>query len=145
MYLLTIHSESAGEIVQNSNPVTILMMDAPLHSQLVLRATCATSLNARSVVVSSNRTCLFGRAETCDVILDSAATPGLTSRQHAQISFDRGVNSAFVLRDMKSTNGTFHNDTRIIEAVLRQGDRVIFGVKGGSKVSIGLPPVIVFT
>lgn len=117
-------------------------MDAPLHSQLTLRAMCATSLNARSVVVLSNRMCLFGRADTCDVILDSAATPGLTSRQHAQISFDRGGNCAFVLRDMKSTNGTFHNDTRIVEAVLRQGDRVIFGVKGGNKISIGWQPLL---
>lgn len=138
-------------LIRNSNHShstdLLSMMDAPLHSQLTLRAMCATSSNPRSIVVSSNRICLFGRAG-CDVILDSASTPGLTSRLHAQISFVRGENNAgpgtFVLRDMKSTNGTFHNEIRITEEVLSGGDRVIFGVKGGNKIAIGVPPLLVF-
>jgi pSer/pThr/pTyr-binding forkhead associated (FHA) protein len=46
------------------------------------------------------------------------------ARYHARISFQRGQ---YVLEDLESSTGTWVNDERITEAVLKQGDRIRVG------------------
>ncbi len=61
-------------------------------------------------------TTLLGRSETCDVPLDDQ----LVSRRHCHILWD---GEYCTLEDLRSTNGTFVNDRRLIEPyVLRTGD-----------------------
>ncbi|MBN1808238.1 MAG: FHA domain-containing protein [Planctomycetes bacterium] len=62
----------------------------------------------------------LGRERHNDVRVDDDGV----SRSHAEIS-RRG--DKLILRDLGSTNGTFLNDTRVDEAVLSDGDRVIIG------------------
>jgi two-component system, NtrC family, sensor kinase len=62
----------------------------------------------------------LGRDSHCDIHLEDSET----SRTHAEIDF---VDGDYVLRDLKSSNGTFVNGKRISEHVLRVGDRVQVG------------------
>lgn len=63
-----------------------------------------------------------GTAAECEIRL-----PGdpYVSTSHAEVSLEGGD---VVVRDLGSTNGTFHNDERIQNAVLSDGDRVRFGL-----------------
>ena len=61
-----------------------------------------------------------GRAPRADFILDVA----LVSRLHCQLT--AGDDTLEVL-DLKSTNGTYVNDTRIEKAQLKTGDRLRIG------------------
>lgn len=60
----------------------------------------------------------IGRADTADIQIDSARV----SREHARI-IRKG--SAYLIRDLQSTNGTFVNAKRIEEAVLKAGDVIM--------------------
>ncbi len=62
----------------------------------------------------------IGREHICEIHLDDEAC----SRVHSEI-VNRG--GKIYLRDLKSTNGTFHNDARIAEAALQNGDRIGVG------------------
>ena len=62
----------------------------------------------------------IGRDRTCEIHLDDEAA----SRAHSEIL---KRDDAFVLRDLNSTNGTFHNDARITEVTLQNGDRIGIG------------------
>lgn len=62
----------------------------------------------------------LGRDSHCDIQLEDSET----SRNHAEIDYTDGD---YVLRDLKSSNGTFVNGNRISEHVLRVGDRVQIG------------------
>ncbi|MEI6236903.1 MAG: FHA domain-containing protein, partial [Planctomycetota bacterium] len=84
----------------------------------------------------------IGRDRTCEIHLDDEAA----SRAHSEILW-RG--SQYILRDLKSTNGTFLNDARVNEILLQNGDRI--GI-GDSVLQIQIPhqpdsrsPQIVFT
>jgi serine/threonine protein kinase len=68
-------------------------------------------LNADSVV---------GRDRTCGIVLSHPAV----SRRHARITLS---GSSCVLEDLKSANGTFVNNTRVVRAKLKPGDVVRFG------------------
>jgi pSer/pThr/pTyr-binding forkhead associated (FHA) protein len=46
------------------------------------------------------------------------------SRRHAEIAM---TSNGYVLKDLKSPNGTFVNGTRITEHVLQDGDRITVG------------------
>ena len=46
------------------------------------------------------------------------------SRQHCEIRFDSGQ---IKLRNLGSSNGTYHNSTRVQEAVLSAGDELVIG------------------
>ena len=72
----------------------------------------------RSVAVTDG---LFvGKSEACELPL----TDPKVSRRHAQITHD----GAYLrLRDTGSTNGTYLNGGRVVEALLRDGDRVRLG------------------
>lgn len=62
----------------------------------------------------------IGRDRTCEIALDDEAA----SRVHSEI-VRRG--SQFVLRDLRSTNGTYLNDARVNESPLQNGDRIGVG------------------
>ncbi len=61
-----------------------------------------------------------GRGEECDLQVPLAAI----SRRHCQIVQE---DEQLILRDMGSTNGTYHNEQRVQEAVLEPGDHVRVG------------------
>jgi pSer/pThr/pTyr-binding forkhead associated (FHA) protein len=62
----------------------------------------------------------IGRAPDCDVVIDNLGV----SRVHAQIEENGGV---FVLRDLKSNNGTFVRGERIQKYNLNNGDEFFLG------------------
>jgi len=62
----------------------------------------------------------IGREHTCEIHLEDEAA----SRVHSEIL---RRDDALILRDLKSTNGTFHNDARITEITLQNGDRIGIG------------------
>lgn len=61
-----------------------------------------------------------GRDARCEIYLDDTET----SRKHAEIDF---VDDAFVITDLKSSNGTLVNGHMIESRILRDGDRIQIG------------------
>ncbi|MCL2001031.1 MAG: FHA domain-containing protein [Planctomycetes bacterium] len=68
----------------------------------------------------SNKSLIAGRDENCDLILQDKGA----SRQHAEIF---KIGDICFIRDLDSKNGTFVNDNRIDEEMLREGDRIQIG------------------
>ena len=65
-----------------------------------------------------------GRDSGQMVVLDDP----FTSRRHARVEKKEQDNTVvFVLKDMKSRNGTFLNGNKIFEAVLKEHDRILIG------------------
>ena len=62
----------------------------------------------------------IGRDRTCEIALDDEAA----SRVHSEVV--RGKDS-FMLRDLRSTNGTYLNGARVTESPLQSGDRIGVG------------------
>jgi predicted component of type VI protein secretion system len=73
----------------------------------------------RNFLLSRERL-VIGRLNTCDLRI---ALPSV-SRQHCEIVLD---GAAVKLRDLGSSNGTYHNHTRVQEAVLSAGDEIGVG------------------
>jgi pSer/pThr/pTyr-binding forkhead associated (FHA) protein len=63
---------------------------------------------------------VMGRSRSCNLRLPSADA----SRRHAEIV---GTPEGYVLRDLRSTNGTFVNGERVEERMLRPGDKIEIG------------------
>lgn len=63
---------------------------------------------------------VIGRKNTSDLRIPLSSV----SRQHCEI---RVEGDQVKMRDLGSSNGTFHNDTRVQEAVLAAGDKVSVG------------------
>ena len=63
---------------------------------------------------------IIGRGNDCDFVVDDAAA----SRQHVEIA---RRSNGFVWRDLESTNGTLLNGTRMLEGLLKKGDRLQIG------------------
>ena len=63
---------------------------------------------------------VIGRINTCDLRI---ALPSV-SRQHCEVFIEGGQ---LKLRDLGSSNGTFHNNTRVQEANLAAGDEIGIG------------------
>jgi predicted component of type VI protein secretion system len=62
----------------------------------------------------------IGRSKECEIRVDHKSV----SRQHAVITFrDRSL----IIEDLKSTNGTFLNDTRVSRAEFHVGDTIGIG------------------
>ena len=79
----------------------------------------------------------IGRNEDCDVTIDNLGI----SRYHAEILEKEGF---YVLRDLKSNNGTFVNGRRIETYNLNDGDEISIGkftISFSGKSSIQLPEV----
>jgi len=69
---------------------------------------------------------IVGRAETCDLILDSKRTPQMLSRCHAILHKEDGV---FHVVDQGAVNGVLVNDETVkVRRVLLDGDVLTFGV-----------------
>jgi pSer/pThr/pTyr-binding forkhead associated (FHA) protein len=62
----------------------------------------------------------IGRDESCNVCIPLPSV----SRQHAVISWTDGK---FILRDQKSTNGTYLNNKMVTEGQLKHGDEITVG------------------
>jgi pSer/pThr/pTyr-binding forkhead associated (FHA) protein len=62
----------------------------------------------------------LGRDELCDISI----VDGRMSRQHAMIFF---YAPDFYIKDLGSTNGTFVNDRRVKQQVLKNGDQIKVG------------------
>lgn len=67
-----------------------------------------------------NGSLLIGRGLNCDLVLQDEAA----SREHVAIDLRP---EGFVIRDLGSTNGTYVNEARITERLLRDGDRIRVG------------------
>ena len=63
---------------------------------------------------------VIGRKNNCDLRIPLPSV----SRQHCEIVLEE---DAVVLRDLGSSNGTFHNDERVQQAKLGAGDRITVG------------------
>jgi S1-C subfamily serine protease len=73
---------------------------------------------------------IFGRDVSATVKYDPDRDD-LVGRQHAKISRDPSDPNGFLLTDLNSTNGTFHNKQRVTGSVkLQPGDSVQFGPGG---------------
>ena len=68
----------------------------------------------------SHDTYLVGRDSSCGVVLEDDAV----SRRHATIE---RIEHGYCLRDLKSLNGSFVNEVKVEECVLKSGDRIRFG------------------
>jgi len=71
-------------------------------------------------VVSEKKRISLGRTHENDIVLDNRGV----SRKHAQIEFN---DNAAVIIDNESLNGTFVNNRKISEEVLRDGDTITIG------------------
>ncbi len=71
-------------------------------------------------VVSEKKRISIGRTSDNDIVLDNRGV----SRKHAQIEFN---DNAAVIIDNESLNGTFVNNRKISEEVLRHGDEITIG------------------
>lgn len=80
----------------------------------------STDEGEKTYRLSQDRVLRIGRDPGNDIILRDAKV----SRQHAEITFERGF---FVLRDLSSSNGSFVNGKRIRVAPLTNGAEVRFG------------------
>ena len=65
----------------------------------------------------THQTTILGRKNTCDLRIPLSSV----SREHCEIEIR---DDTLYLRDLGSSNGTFHNDERVQEAVLHAGDRI---------------------
>ena len=63
---------------------------------------------------------LIGRGSSCDLVIEHRTV----SRRHAQLFFREG---SWILIDLRSTNGTFINGSRVRRSQLLPGDELAFG------------------
>ena len=104
----------------------LLRLDSSLSPRPTRPATIGPIAGGRSLVVGRD-------PSRCDVVLDSAAFPGLISRQHATIVLEE---SGPVLRD-SSLNGVGVDGGRTARGEaqhvpLRDGSTLVFGVRGSA-------------
>jgi adenylate cyclase len=75
----------------------------------------------RAVALTSGRALLVGRAMACDLAIPDPTV----SRQHAEIE---PANGGILVRDLRSTNGTYVNGQRVAhQALAPPGSRIAFG------------------
>jgi pSer/pThr/pTyr-binding forkhead associated (FHA) protein len=75
----------------------------------------------RLALPAGSKVTLLGRARDCDCVLNDDTV----SRQHAALRHEDG---SWFLRDLRSSNGTRVNGSRVLDEVeVRPGDRVMFG------------------
>lgn len=63
---------------------------------------------------------VIGRTNTCDLRVPLSSV----SREHCEITRD---DESVKLRDLGSSNGTYHNNLRVQEAALAAGDEIVIG------------------
>jgi len=67
-------------------------------------------------LITKHQTCI-GRSNSCDIVISNPTV----SRRHAEIICDAGK---FILRDLSSTNGVYHNGIRVSEAEIASNSLV---------------------
>lgn len=75
-------------------------------------------IREHSIIIGQN--CCIGRKSGNDIVIDNLAVSGF----HAQID---PVSTNFVLRDLKSTNGTFVNNKKVTLHNLKHRDIILIG------------------
>lgn len=65
---------------------------------------------------------VIGRTNTCDLRIPVSSV----SRQHCELLLD-GDGRSVRIRDLGSSNGTYHNSVRIQQATVKAGDEVVVG------------------
>ncbi len=88
---------------------------------------------AREFPIKKNKV-LIGRTHTCDLRIPLPSV----SRQHCEITVE---DEQVKMRDLGSSNGTFHNDNRVQEATLEPGDHLNVGTVSFLVVIDGQPPL----
>jgi len=78
---------------------------------------------------------VIGRKNTCDLRIPLSSV----SRQHCELKLE---GDQIKLKDLGSSNGTFHNSIRVQDAVLAAGDEVVVGPVVFTVVVDGKPEVI---
>ena len=73
-----------------------------------------------SAYVLEKRETLLGRSDTCDLQLVDLSV----SREHARISRRKG---SWIIRDLRSVNGTYVNGKSVAEQTLGPGDEIVLG------------------
>ncbi|MEM8739384.1 MAG: FHA domain-containing protein [Planctomycetota bacterium] len=75
---------------------------------------------------------VIGRKNSCELRIPLSSV----SRQHCEVSFE---GDTIKLRDLGSSNGTYHNSIRVQEAELAAGDEVVVGPVVFTLVVDGVP------
>lgn len=70
--------------------------------------------------VSLHGLTVIGRSQECDLVLEDTNA----SRRHAEV---RKVQADYVIKDLKSKNGTFVNGSQISTWTLKEGDLISIG------------------
>lgn len=87
---------------------------------------CISAGSQQPSLVHLSDCMVIGRADTCDLQLDSRRTPQMISRCHVVLSREDGV---FMLTDQDSLNGVLVNGERVKgKQALSGGDVITFGV-----------------
>jgi hypothetical protein len=88
--------------------------------------TCTPPGNLQPPLVHLQDYMSIGRAETCDLTIDSTKAPQMISRWHALLQRE---DNSFALTDQNSVNGVTVNGQRIVgKRILVDGDEITFGV-----------------
>lgn len=99
-------------------------------TSLIVKLVAATG--SPSVVVTGGRPFSVGRAASCDLPIQDPTV----SRRHAELEL---AGAGVRIRDLGSTNGTYLDGVRIIDALATPGSRVAFG-KVDFEVMVQEPP-----
>jgi pSer/pThr/pTyr-binding forkhead associated (FHA) protein len=81
---------------------------------------------------------VIGRTSNCDLRIPLSSV----SRQHCEVRLDNGQ---VKLRDLGSSNGTYHNHIRVQEVSLKPGDEIVVGPVAFTVVIDGQPSTVAQT
>jgi DNA-binding NtrC family response regulator len=90
------------------------------HDSEVLEKAYLVSISNKNQIISIGDFLTIGRNSTNTLVMED----GFSSQRHARIE-KRGLD--YIVKDLRSTNGTFVNETPILEARLTQNDRLRIG------------------
>ncbi len=113
-----LHSTSSGELrgltadLPAQPPARLAWLRALLHRRAGIGLPAADALTGARL--------LIGRSSTCQLVL----ADDTVSRRHAELRVEDGH---WLLRDLGSSNGTWVNGRRVIEAEVRPGDLLHLG------------------
>ncbi|OGW51422.1 MAG: hypothetical protein A2Z50_01995 [Nitrospirae bacterium RBG_19FT_COMBO_42_15] len=111
--------DEAGKVKQAEVQVTEGRLKAiPEDKELFVVISDSSGTEIKHQIKTSE--CILGRGEGSDIIINDPEV----SRKHSAIDI---YENKFVIRDLESTNGTYLNDTRIKEDLLKEGDRIRIG------------------
>lgn len=111
--------DEAGKVKQAEVQVTEGRLKAiPEDKELFVVISDSSGMEIKHQIKTSE--CILGRGEGSDIIINDPEV----SRKHCAIDI---YENKFVIRDLESTNGTYLNDTRIKEDLLKEGDRIRIG------------------